>query len=222
MTSKGARCVALANARPLTYGTGPSMTRAHCVTRAASTPLVSAHLLASALAGLICVAACSEEGSTGVPGAAGVGGEASHAAGGNEGASEGGVSADDGVAGGGAAASGAAAGGAPGGDASAGAPLGGGAGETSGGEAGAPASAGAGGAAEALPHITSSQDVGVMTEEQFRALCDARGGTVEVMPHCGGFATAPGFSYDVTTELLSEHTCRGANTCTGWNCAIPE
>jgi hypothetical protein len=61
-----------------------------------------------------------------------------------------------------------------------------------------------------------------MTEAEFTELCDARGGTVEVMPHCGGFATAPGFSYDVTTELLSEHTCAGANTCTGWNCAITE
>jgi hypothetical protein len=71
-------------------------------------------------------------------------------------------------------------------------------------------------------HITSSKNVGVMTEAQFTALCDERGGTVEVMPHCGGFATAKGFSYDSTTEELSEHTCRGANTCAGWNCVVPD
>ena len=71
-------------------------------------------------------------------------------------------------------------------------------------------------------HITSSKDVGVLTEAEFTALCDERGGTVEVMPHCGGFATAKGFSYDNATLLLSEHTCAGANTCGGWNCAITD
>jgi hypothetical protein len=89
-------------------------------------------------------------------------------------------------------------------------------------EAGAPSSTGAGGAAPEPPHITSSQSVGVLTEDDFKALCDERGGSVEVMPHCGGFATAQGFSYDSTTELLSEHTCMGANTCAGWNCVIPD
>ena len=71
-------------------------------------------------------------------------------------------------------------------------------------------------------HITSSKNVGAMTEAQFTAQCDERGGTVEVMPHCGGFATGKGFSYDSTTEELSEHTCRGANTCAGWNCVVPD
>jgi len=75
---------------------------------------------------------------------------------------------------------------------------------------------------EGDPHITSSENVGVLTEAQFTALCDERGGSVEVMPHCGGFATAKGFSYDNGTLLLSEHTCAGANTCGGWNCAITE
>jgi hypothetical protein len=101
--------------------------------------------------------------------------------------------------------------------------AGGAAGATAAGAAGAAgAGAGAGGSAPEYPHITSSQNVGVMTEEQFKALCDERGGTVEVMPHCGGFATAKGFSYDSGTQLLSEHTCQGANTCAGWNCAIPD
>ena len=70
-------------------------------------------------------------------------------------------------------------------------------------------------------HITSSKAVGVLTEAQFTALCDERDGTVEVMPHCGGFATGKGFSYDNATLLLSEHTCAGANTCGGWNCLTP-
>jgi len=70
--------------------------------------------------------------------------------------------------------------------------------------------------------ITSSEAVGTLTEAEFTEKCDARGGTVEVMPHCGGFATAKGFSYDETTGHLSEHSCKGANTCTGWNCAIPD
>lgn len=104
----------------------------------------------------------------------------------------------------------------------AGAPALGGGGAAEGLAAGAAGMAGAGGAAPESPHVTSSQNVGVMTVEQFTALCDERGGTVEIMPHCGGFATAKGFSYDSTTELLSEHTCQGANTCAGWNCAIPE
>ena len=72
----------------------------------------------------------------------------------------------------------------------------------------------------AAGEITSSQLVADMTEEKFTALCDERGGSVEVMPHCGGFASAKGFSYDLGTQELSEHSCQGANTCGGWNCAI--
>jgi hypothetical protein len=81
---------------------------------------------------------------------------------------------------------------------------------------------GAGADPNAPPHITSSEAVGVLSEADFKALCDARGGTVELMPHCGGFATAKGFSYDNGTHLLSEHTCAGANTCGGWNCALTD
>jgi hypothetical protein len=70
--------------------------------------------------------------------------------------------------------------------------------------------------------VTSSKHVDGLTEDEFKALCDARSGTVEVMVHCGGLATAAGFSYDVTTQELAEHTCKGANTCTGWNCVTDE
>lgn len=75
-----------------------------------------------------------------------------------------------------------------------------------------------GGAVADPPHITSSKAAGVLTVDDFTALCDERGGAVEVMPHCGGFATAKGFSYDTSTQTLSEHTCMGTNTCGGWNC----
>ena len=74
---------------------------------------------------------------------------------------------------------------------------------------------------------TAGADANVLTVEGldadgFKALCDERGGTVEIMIHCGGLATARGFAYDTTTSMLSEHTCKGANTCAGWNCVTDE
>ena len=66
--------------------------------------------------------------------------------------------------------------------------------------------------------ITSTETVGVLTEEQFKAMCDEAGGRVEALAHCGGLATGPGFAYDNTDGTLSRHTCAGANTCGGWNC----
>jgi hypothetical protein len=71
-------------------------------------------------------------------------------------------------------------------------------------------------------HITSSRVVAGLTAGQFQAMCDARGGTVEALAHCGGLASARGFAYDTGTETLSEHTCKGANTCAGWNCVTPD
>jgi len=67
-------------------------------------------------------------------------------------------------------------------------------------------------------HIISTESVGVLTADDFQALCDERGGTVEVLAHCGGLATAAGFAYDNGELTISEHTCAGANTCGGWNC----
>jgi hypothetical protein len=72
------------------------------------------------------------------------------------------------------------------------------------------------------PMITSSSTVEGLTAEGFKALCDARNGTVEELSHCSGLATAAGFSYDIDTQLLSEHTCKGANTCAGWNCVTDD
>jgi hypothetical protein len=68
--------------------------------------------------------------------------------------------------------------------------------------------------------ITSQRNIGKLDEAGFQAMCDERGGKVEGIAHCGGLASAAGFAYDITTEELSEHTCKGANTCTGWNCII--
>jgi len=70
--------------------------------------------------------------------------------------------------------------------------------------------------------ITSSQIIADLSAADFQGRCDERGGTVEVIPHCGGINTCKGFSYDQTTSELSEHTCAGAATCAGWNCLIPD
>lgn len=71
------------------------------------------------------------------------------------------------------------------------------------------------------PHITKEEpntpDPG---EEAFRAECAQRGGAFEIMIHCGGLASGRGFAYDRTIETRSEHTCRGANTCAGYNCVV--
>ena len=74
------------------------------------------------------------------------------------------------------------------------------------------------GEADDGPKITSSTKVEPLDAAGFKALCDEAGGTVEELAHCGGLATAPGFAYDVGTQEISEHTCKGANTCAGWNC----
>lgn len=70
--------------------------------------------------------------------------------------------------------------------------------------------------------ITSTEVVGALSEDEFKAMCDEAGGTVEALAHCGGLATGPGFAYDSTDGTLSRHTCAGANTCGGWNCLTDE
>jgi hypothetical protein len=69
--------------------------------------------------------------------------------------------------------------------------------------------------------ITSSTPVEDMTQADFQTQCAEQGGTFEIIPHCGGLNDCKGFSYDYTTGLLSEHTCKGAATCTGFNCILP-
>jgi hypothetical protein len=69
------------------------------------------------------------------------------------------------------------------------------------------------------PMVTSST-VGALTEDEFKALCDAQGGIFEIQPHCGGSNACRGFSYDANTETLIEHTCRATNTCAGYSCVV--
>ena len=69
--------------------------------------------------------------------------------------------------------------------------------------------------------ITSSKVVPDMTQQKFTQMCDQRHGTVEVIPECGGSNSCKGMSYDTGTQTLVEHTCKGSNTCAGYNCKIP-
>jgi hypothetical protein len=76
--------------------------------------------------------------------------------------------------------------------------------------------AGAGG------EITSSVVDPDMTQEAFAAACDEEDGTLELHAHCGGENSCKGFSYDTDTDVLTEHTCKGLNTCAGYSCVVPE
>lgn len=71
----------------------------------------------------------------------------------------------------------------------------------------------------ATPTITSSE-VRAMTEQEFRDLCTQKGGTFEIEPHCGGLNSCRGLSYDTGTQTLTDHSCRGANTCAGFSCIV--
>lgn len=70
------------------------------------------------------------------------------------------------------------------------------------------------------PAITKTESVADLSLDAFTADCNARSGTVEVHPHCGGVNNCRGFSYDSDTDTLTEHTCKGANTCTGFSCVV--
>jgi hypothetical protein len=197
----------------------------------ASPLCASSRLVSAALAGLLCLAGCSKQDADGAAGAAGKSdqtGTGGNPAGGSSSQESAGAAGTEASPPEGLAGQGGVSAGGEGGTQDAGGttviPIGGEGGIATAGSSSDAGTAGSGGAAGAppeYPHIVSSENVGVMTEEQFTALCTERGGIVEVMPHCGGFATAKGFSYDSTTQLLSEHTCAGANTCAGWNCVIP-
>jgi hypothetical protein len=75
-------------------------------------------------------------------------------------------------------------------------------------------------AAGGAPGVTSTELVRDLTLAAFTALCDEAGGIVETHAHCGGVVSGPGFSYDSDTDELTEHTCAGVNTCTGFSCVI--
>jgi hypothetical protein len=69
--------------------------------------------------------------------------------------------------------------------------------------------------------ITSSVVDETMTLEKFTADCDTRGGKIEIHPGCHGANTCKGLSYDDGTFVLTEHTCAGLNTCSGYSCVVP-
>lgn len=77
-------------------------------------------------------------------------------------------------------------------------------------------------AADNTQGVTSTEIVPDLTLEDFSAMCDEAGGVVETHAHCGGVVSGPGFSYDSETDELTEHTCAGINTCTGFSCVIDE
>jgi hypothetical protein len=68
--------------------------------------------------------------------------------------------------------------------------------------------------------VTSTTYVPSLTLADFTTECDQRGGTVEIEPHCGGSNSCRGMSYDTGTGELTEHTCKGMNTCAGYSCII--
>lgn len=94
----------------------------------------------------------------------------------------------------------------------------GGSADEPGGAAGSLGEGGAGGA----EGVTSSRTILDLSLEDFTALCDEAGGVVETHAHCGGLVTGPGFSYDATIDVFTEHTCAGYNTCTGFSCVLDD
>jgi hypothetical protein len=86
------------------------------------------------------------------------------------------------------------------------------------GRAASPAAACDGGMPD-KPAVTSSKMV-VMTQEEFAQQCTSMDGLMEIQPECGGSNACRGMSYDTGTETLTEHTCRGTNTCAGYTCIV--
>jgi hypothetical protein len=67
--------------------------------------------------------------------------------------------------------------------------------------------------------ISSSTTVS-LTLSDFTSQCDGLGGVVEIQPHCGGSNACRGMSYDTGTQVLTQHSCRGLNTCAGYTCIV--
>jgi hypothetical protein len=68
--------------------------------------------------------------------------------------------------------------------------------------------------------VTSSKVVPDLSLEDFTVMCDEASGTVEIHASCGGAVSGKGFSYDSDTDVLTEHTCAGYNTCAGFSCVL--
>ena len=72
-----------------------------------------------------------------------------------------------------------------------------------------------------LRMITAADAAPGLTLAEFTAMCDGLGGFIEIHPHCGGMNSCRGISYDSGIGVLTEHTCAGLNTCTGFSCVVP-
>jgi hypothetical protein len=68
--------------------------------------------------------------------------------------------------------------------------------------------------------VTSTTVDPTMTLTTFTDECNQRGGVLEVEPECGGHNSCRGISWDTGTETITEHTCKGMNTCAGYSCII--
>jgi len=62
----------------------------------------------------------------------------------------------------------------------------------------------------------------VKTFAELTAMCDARGGYIEIHSACSGSNTCAGFSYgDFGSEaVLMEHTCNAVSSCNGLGCVV--
>jgi hypothetical protein len=92
-------------------------------------------------------------------------------------------------------------------------------GETGGGAAGAPR--GEAGAPAADPDVYDnvlSEGVPISAEE-FQALCDERDGWSYTLAACAGAALCKGLS--LTGDVLTDHSCKGVNSCAGFGCVVP-
>lgn len=66
--------------------------------------------------------------------------------------------------------------------------------------------------------VTAVRVVDSLDAPTFDAECAKRDGVLQFHAHCGGVNACRGASYDDETHELTEHTCRGMNTCSGMSC----
>ena len=82
---------------------------------------------------------------------------------------------------------------------------------------------------QCAPWITLPEDKEISTEEKqytfakLTELCDEREGYTQIHGACGSVNSCQGFSYGDWGEdaVLTEHSCAGANGCTGLSCVVP-
>lgn len=60
-----------------------------------------------------------------------------------------------------------------------------------------------------------------MTFAKFSKLCEERSGFIQTHAACVGNNSCKGISYNNFNLTLSEHTCKGLNSCSGMSCVVP-